>query len=420
MQAGFRGALRSTDFLKLWIGQVISMLGDRLGEMGVVALYVAQGARSVTVLLATLSALVIAPQIVVSPWAGALIDRSDRRRVLMVSDGVRAGLVLLLPVAWFVFGTAGVYVVVVLLGTATACFTPAKSAILPLLVPAESLAAGNGMSATTNVLATLVGSYLGAHLAQSLGVDRGRPATPFFIIDALSYGVSALLIWRIARSLHVSRLQPAATDARDFRIRPLLPMLLLAALFWITAAVTYSAMNSFAFVRFHKGILGIGDMQAALGGGMLLGALLAGRDPMPFFAARVWPLLFTTAVGLAVLQAARAWLLAVAAVVVVGAAAAWVLVAVDTHLQRQVPDARRGRIFGLKQQWTALAFIAPSLGLRALTDADATLPALLVATAWILGMVGAAVLWMAILERLDRAHRADWGPRWLNRLDGLN
>ncbi|MHB8565446.1 MAG: hypothetical protein ACYDDA_16280, partial [Acidiferrobacteraceae bacterium] len=82
LAAGFIQVLRTADFLRLWIGQVVSMLGDRLDQMGIVALYAAVGYRSVTGVLAALAALAIAPQLAVSMIAGHVIDRYDRRWVL--------------------------------------------------------------------------------------------------------------------------------------------------------------------------------------------------------------------------------------------------------------------------------------------------------------------------------------------------
>ncbi|MHB1529207.1 MAG: MFS transporter [Acidiferrobacteraceae bacterium] len=427
LAAGFIQVLRTADFLRLWIGQVVSMLGDRLDQMGIVALYAAVGYRSVTGVLAALAALAIAPQLAVSMIAGHVIDRYDRRWVLIASDGLRATLVLMLPLAFRMYGTSGVYAVVLAVGTATAFFTPTKSSIIPRLVTTEGLPAANGLSAITNILATLIGSFVGAHLAHGLGVDRGRPPTPFFMIDATTYLVSAFLVWRIVADLRPGGVQEKTPRRQLAGLRPLLAgnpeiywMLGAAVLFWAAAAVVYSAINSFAYVRFHQGVIGIGDMQASLGLGMLLGAFLAGRDHRRSFAAGVWPLLFGTSIALWTLDYAGLWDLALISVVAVGVFAAWLVILVDTELQRATPDALRGRIFGLKQQLTAVAFIIPSVAFHYDPDIDRDLPRLILVSLAVLAFAALVFIVRATWQALERAHRADWGTPWLNRLDGLN
>lgn len=426
--AGFAQALRSPDFVRLWTGQVISMLGDRLDQMGIVALYAAAGSRSVTGLLAALAALAIAPQLLVSLIAGQIIDRVDRRWVLIGSDVLRAMLVLLLPLAFRTHGTHGVYAVVFAIGTATAFFTPAKSSIIPKLVAPEALPAGNGLSGITNILATLVGSFVGAHLAHGLRVDQGHGPTPFFAIDAATYLVSAFLVWRIVADLRLPGTQQQRPQQEPSeRLSGLLSgnpeiywMLAASVLFWGAAAVVYSTMNSFAYVRFHRGVIGVGDMQSALGAGMLIGAFVGGRDRRGSFAGGVWPLLLGTGAALAWLNSSTEWLTALASVLAVGVFAAWLIILVDTELQRATPDGLRGRIFGLKQQLTALAFIAPSVGFRYDPHLDRDLPHFMSLSLWVLA--GAAVIFMirAVSGALDRACQANWGRRWMNRLDGLN
>lgn len=424
LAAGFVQVLRTADFLRLWIGQVVSMLGDRLDQMGIVALYAAVGYGSVTSALAMLA---IAPQLAVSMIAGHVIDRYDRRWVLIASDALRATLVLMLPLAFRVYGTSGVYAVVLAVGTATAFFTPAKSSIIPRLVTTEALPAANGFSVISNILATLIGSFIGVHLAHDLGVDHGKPPTPFFMIDAATYVVSAFLVWRIVADLRPGGGQEQAPRRRLASLRRFLAsnpeiywMLGAAVLFWTAAAVVYSAINGFAYVRFHRGIIGIGNMQASLGVGMLLGAFLAGRDHRRSFAAAVWPLMLGTSIALWILDYAARWGLALISVVAVGVFAAWLIILVDTELQRATPDALRGRIFGLKQQLTAVAFIIPGVAFHYDSDIDHDLPRLMVASLSVLALAALVFMVRAAWQALERARRADWGVPWLNRLDGLN
>jgi 1-acyl-sn-glycerol-3-phosphate acyltransferase len=424
----FRHALGSRDFLKLWAGQVISGLGDRLDQMGIIALYAAAGYSSITSTMALIAVLMIAPQTLMSSGAGWLVDRLDRRAVMISSDLLRALIVITLPFTFARYGDTAIYTSILLIGLLTSFFTPAKSALIPRLVPDRALNAANALSSTTNIIATLVGSFIGGQLAHHLGVDRGASPVPFFLVDMATYFISAGLLWRIVtstRPIPVAREpdRPRERVVSFLRQQPdILFMLVTASLFWALAAVAYSAINSFAYVRFGGGVTGVGNMQAALGLGMLLGAMAVGRRPFEpvSFSRQIWAPLAALGAVAAVLAASQWLYLAVIVVMLLGALGAVVLVAVDTGLQRLTPDGLRGRVFGLKEQATAAAFVVPSLAFYLDSHVDAHLTPILFMSSFLLLCVAAFFLVHGLFEVLERHQGADWGPRWLNRLDGLN
>src|SRR5882762_8123114 len=101
-----RPLLRQRDFAALWWGQLISILGERLSYLallGLVAEHTHHFAdRNAPLLLAVLANVMAAPVLLFAPFTGAWVDRWNLRRVLIISDLLRAGLVALLPVlyAW--------------------------------------------------------------------------------------------------------------------------------------------------------------------------------------------------------------------------------------------------------------------------------------------------------------------------------
>ena len=426
--SAFAQTLRSRDFLKLWIGQIVSGLGDRLEQMGIVALFTAAGYTSVTATMALIAILVILPHMFLSLPAGWVVDRYDRRHVMIATDLLRAAVVITLPWTFPRYGETAVYVSVALLGVFTTFFNPAKSAMIPRLVPHDALPAANGLSSTTNIVATMLGAFIGGHLARALGVDRGASAVPFFLIDMASYLVSAGFLWRIATSGRPqARAQPAS--APTARLWPFLRaeptargLLFVAAVFWAVAAVAYSAINSFAYTRFQGGVAAVGNMQAALGLGMLLGAVIAGTRPVVVTRYRrdmALSLLLAAAV-LVAFAASPTMTFGVLMVALLGAIAAAVLVTVDTGLQHLSADALRGRVFGLKEQLTSATFILPSLWFAFAPGVDAYIPLALGAAAAMLTVVG-FVFAARHLSAQWRAHEGtDWGRPWLNRLDGIN
>ena len=426
----FKHALQSRDFLKLWGGQIISGLGDRLEQMGIIALFTAAGYHSVTAAMALIAVLVIAPHMLISPIAGWVVDRVDRRYVMIASDLVRAVIVMTLPFTFPRYGETAVYASVLLLGLMAGFFNPAKSALIPRLVPDRALQAANGLSATTNIIATMIGSFIGGHLAHSMGVDQGRSPVPFFLLDMASYFVSAGLLWRIVVDSRPQREQPAgAVNANHKKILPfiaakqgILAMLFTASLFWAVAAAAYSAINSFAYVRFGGGVAGIGNMQAALGLGMLLGAVIAGRrvTAVEAFARHIWPVLLGVALTAVVLAGSYQFYLSLLVVMLLGALGAVVLVLVDTGLQRTTPDELRGRVFGIKEQLTSMTFVIPSLVFYFDPAIDAHLEKILYGCAALLVVTACWFLAQSWVRILEANHIADWGNKWLNRLDGLN
>ena len=92
----FQALLGQRNFRWLWIGQICSQLGDRLTQMILIAIVGARAPGS-TLALSTMMAWTVFPAFVVSPLAGAYVDRWDRRRVMVVCDLARGALVLAFP-----------------------------------------------------------------------------------------------------------------------------------------------------------------------------------------------------------------------------------------------------------------------------------------------------------------------------------
>ena len=178
-------------FAALWVGQTISLLGDRLNQvaLGVLVLSLTGSALDVglTFLAATL------PNLLFGPFAGALVDRWEQKRVMVASDLIRAGLVLAIPLA-AQRGVVFVYPVVFAVTTVSIFFRPARAAVLPRIVPATDLTPANSAMATAETVADLAGYPLAGLLVAFLGAAL----TLAFWLDAASYLVSGALILSMA------------------------------------------------------------------------------------------------------------------------------------------------------------------------------------------------------------------------------
>jgi DHA3 family macrolide efflux protein-like MFS transporter len=178
-------------FSALWTGQLISALGDRIHQIALAFVFIDATHSAIAVgavfLVATL------PNLLFGPIAGGLVDRWDHREVMIVSDLLRAGLVLLIPIA-AVTNLLYAYPLVFLVTTVSIFFRPAKGAILPRIVAADDLVPANSALWVGETFADIVG-YVIAGLFVALLRDQLPLA---FWVDSVTYVASALLIASIA------------------------------------------------------------------------------------------------------------------------------------------------------------------------------------------------------------------------------
>jgi MFS family permease len=194
-----------SSFSALWTGQLISLLGDRVHQVALAFLVLRATESPIAVgavfLVATL------PNLLFGPIAGTLVDRWDHREVMIVSDLLRAGVVLLIPIA-AVTNLALVYPLVFLVTTISIFFRPAKGAILPRLVAADDLVAANSALWVGETFAD-IGGYVLAGLFVAL---LGSQLPLAFWVDSVTYVASAILIASIVVAPAARRV-PEAIDA---------------------------------------------------------------------------------------------------------------------------------------------------------------------------------------------------------------
>ena len=195
-----------SSFSALWTGQLISALGDRIHQIALAFVFVDATHSYLAVggvfLIATL------PNLLFGPIAGGLVDRWDHREVMIVSDLLRAGLVLLIPVA-AVTNLALAYPLVFLVTTVSIFFRPAKGAILPRIVAPDDLVPANSALWVGETFADIAG-YALAGLFVALLHDQLPVA---FWVDAVTYVASAVLIATIAVSPITRNVAAAAGTA---------------------------------------------------------------------------------------------------------------------------------------------------------------------------------------------------------------
>jgi hypothetical protein len=134
------GLWRERDFLKFWFAQAISAVGSRITRTALPILAVMTIGASVEA-VAVLSAIAVAPGVIVGLAMGGRVDRRAKRPLLIGADLVRAALLLTVPVAaWLGWLSMGqLYIVAALTGAATTLFQIADNAYLPTLIGRDQL-----------------------------------------------------------------------------------------------------------------------------------------------------------------------------------------------------------------------------------------------------------------------------------------
>ena len=189
-------------FSALWAGQLISLFGDRLNQLALVAVVaISTGSALATGLVFFAATL---PNLLLSPIAGTFVDRWDHKEVMVVSDILRAAIVLILPVA-AITNIVLVYPLIFLVTSISVFFRPARVAILPRVVPEEDLLSANSALWVGETIADIVGYPLAGLFVALLG-----SAVPLaFWVDSATYLASAGLI----ATMVVPRLVRPRSDA---------------------------------------------------------------------------------------------------------------------------------------------------------------------------------------------------------------
>jgi MFS family permease len=336
--------LKNARFLRLWIGQGASFLGDAVSMVALVVLVVqvtgnasAVGGALIARLLPTLA----------SPLAGVLADRLNRRLVLVASDLARAVLVVGLV---FATNLIAIYVLVFLMGLVRTIFNPTIRATFPSVVGEGDLTRANALIGGIFSVSETAGPALGGLLVATVGIDAA------FVLDSATYLVSAALLSLISLP-RPEREEEDGGFAEDLRsgfaylAGSCVPLAIVLGAFLtvLTVNITIPAEVFLARKTFDAGNAGYGLLVGLYGGGMVLGSALmvALGDrvrllPLYFFG------VFVMALGLVGTGLSPIFGLALVALIVVGVANGTENVTTDTILQKRVPDALLGRVFSVR------------------------------------------------------------------------
>lgn len=195
--------IRNRRYFPLWLGQLVSSLGDTLNYIALVV-YVYQLTGS-GFDLSKLSIFQVLPVLLIGPIAGVIIDRFPRKNVMIAADISRA--ILMVTLAFTVNVTA-IYAIAILAAIANTFFRPTVQAVIPALVKEEELLAANSVAWSTEQFVQIIGSAIAGGLIALTGPQIA------FVFNAATFLFSALMISR----LQVPHVPLPESDRKGWRL----------------------------------------------------------------------------------------------------------------------------------------------------------------------------------------------------------
>jgi MFS family permease len=393
-----REALRSPDFSRLLQARLLSQFGDGVFQAFLIdrLVFLNPDQQGTAAGVARAFAVLVIPFSIVGPFAGVLIDRWSRRRILQATPLIRAACALsLVPM----HGTGWVlYLPTLVVVSLNRFYLSTAGAVMPLVVGETDLLVANSLASAAGTVCTFAGLVLATQVAGAAGDNA------LLVAVAVMWPVAAWLATRIGHDLRSpstvgvdhDRLTQVPRDLwrgarRLLATPPAIGGVVSAGfdqvLFGIVGVLSVVVFKQ----QFHEGVASYGRIIAAGGAGVVAGMFSVGWFENRMAKARIVAVAFAVG-GAACLLVAPAidsvtiLLLSFA----LGISYPWRKIPIDTMVQETIPDRFRGRVFSLYDLLYSGARVVAAL------IAVALVPRL--STGELLGVVGVAyVLWTPVL-----------------------
>ncbi|PZO54103.1 MAG: MFS transporter [Phormidesmis priestleyi] len=359
MQTQLFRSLRNPVFARLYIAQTTNLLGDALTWLGLALLAFELAGNKSAVVLSVALTLRVSAFVLISPFAGVLADRSDRKTIMVIAHLARMCIISLLP---FVNAIWQIYAIVLALNIFNAFFTPTYQATIPLVTSQQDYPQAIALSSATFQLLGVLGPGIAGAVAAFVGTRQ------IFFLDGLTFLIAAILIVTLPGNLRVKQSsshnpsnkkwqEVQAGTIRLFRDRYLRYALAMQLVVSVTGAQIL--INTVGYVQgtlklssvqygWAMGAFGIGATLAASTVGslgqrwtrqalMLVGAVLITGALLPASYVGLAPLLML-------------WLVA-------GAGQTLVNVSAQTLIADRTPTEFQGRVYGAQFAWSHLWWV---------------------------------------------------------------
>lgn len=353
-------SLRNPVFARLYTAQTMNLLGDALSWVGLALLAFELAGKNSAVVLSVALTLRVTAFVLLSPFAGVLADRLDRKTILVTTHLARMGIVSLLP---FVNAVWQIYAIVFALNVFYAFFTPTYQATIPLVTGQEDYPQAIALSSTTFQLLGVLGPGIAGAIAAFVG------ARQVFFLDALTFLIAAILIVTLPGHLRVAQAadQPRSSGRTwqevqegttrlfaDNYLRYVLAMQLVAS---VTGAQIL--VNTVGYVQgsLRLGSVQYGWVMGAFGIGATLAAAAVGSLGQRWARTTII-LLGATLITIALLPASYVGLtLLLVLWLIAGAGQTLVNVSAQILIADRTPTEFQGRVYGAQFAWSHLWWV---------------------------------------------------------------
>jgi len=346
-RAAIVSALRNRNFRALWVGQLISQIGDNF--LIVAIIFVINALTDSPLAIGIMALVITLPQLFLGLIGGVFVDRLDRKLVMIVSDIVRGLTVLALLFVQRADQLYILYIVGLVMTTVGLFSNPARNAVIPNIVSGETLLTANALMQASQIIAVILGASMAGLIVGWLGL------TFAVVFDSFSFAVSAVAI----ATMTIPPLNPKPSKARSRVIwnqlvegllfirhsSPLLHVMITTAI----ATLGFGAIMVLGIIYLDEvlgmGVEGFGFLYAFQGLGVVIGGVMIGR-----FASRVRTNRVVggcmVILGLAIIAFAMvpSYPLVLVAVAIIGLSIVAARAALATLTQSLVPDEKRGRV----------------------------------------------------------------------------
>ena len=384
-----REVLKISGFKRLWLAQLVSILGDFLAVFGVINLITFKWHGTPLQVTDVMIAFII-PMATVGPLAGVFVDRWNVKRTMIISDLVRAVLILGLA---FVTRLEQIYVIFFLVSTVSSFFGPSQSVTVRTLVPLNGLMSANALMSQAFYTMRIIAPAAAGLLVYWLGYNS------CFYLDTASFVFSAAMLSTVAivRMINAkdktektvgSLMKDYTAGSRFILTHPAISFVMIAMMTAMFVLSCFSPLIS-VYVRdqLRAGTRAFGLISAMIGVGLIVGtqmvnAIAKGFSKKHVALSGLFGLSFATFV-LALFQ--TAWLAGLS-MFGIGFAIAFIVVPAQTLMQQETPQDMLGRVsssfmavFSLSQLLGLLlsGALANSIGVRHLFMSSAVLLVLL-------------------------------------------
>jgi len=350
----YKTLIKNKDFVRLILAGIVSNFGSKISYFALLRkVYIISGGKITDIGFLTTFELI--PTIFFSAFAGIMIDRFSRKKIMILSD-VCSGLTIL--AALFINDLKLIYLITFIKATVNVFRRPAQSAMEPNMVNEEDIPLLNSFKSSSNSLVQIIGSAIGAATVGFLGLERA------FIIDAFTFWASGAIIMTLKlQEKHLDKeyvKQNVSAHFGEFKegvsimwSNSKIRLMVLIETF-LTFTMVMQGTLIYIFIREtlnmgDKSELAWGTLLSAIGVGTIIGSFIIGvkvknyANPFKLFLNVL--VLDSIALGLFVFN--KWFPLSIALFVILGCIGAAHMIILNTVLQKTVPDENRGKVFSV-------------------------------------------------------------------------